>query len=259
MSKPWQTGILVVSIDLEGDVQQRTQAAGGSDDTFRRLVGLFSKYSVVATWAVADPLHSAATSFVQKSDADHELAVMGDPTWAGNTAGRARFGKELRRRVEGARHCAIPISALVLNDVKIDGQYDLLQKCRITALRGQLADRSRPKTNSPKPQLLRFGLWHLPVSCSLPSTRRWLPGAGSFAACRAIRRSAQTNGFAHLTIDATQLADSGGMHAVEQVLRFADTARKQQQLAIETMGRLAQRLSAIRQIQPSRSILRPAA
>ena len=63
------------------------------------LAERLARYNLPASWAVADPAVSAATERLLHAGAAHEIAILGDRSWVGREAGRARFARELARRV----------------------------------------------------------------------------------------------------------------------------------------------------------------
>jgi hypothetical protein len=255
-------GRLLISIDLELDVAQRTQADGPRlDEVAGWLVELCRQYQIPATWAVADPARSAASDVVLDGCADHEIAILGDPTWVGPYAGRIRFARELARRVLGARDAGFAASTLVLRDVRLQEHFDLLVKYEISAVRSGMTGTCET-LQAWRPKMLRFGVWHFPVFWKLPGQCRWLPGGGGdFTAHRNIQRAIDNKQVTHLVIDGPQLAHSAisARRVIERVLRAASRRREQGLLAIETVGCFAKRLARRRQATPSRSILRPAA
>jgi hypothetical protein len=257
MSDPIRHGVLVVSVDLELDIDQqaRTNHAALAAVTMQ-LTALLDRHAVAATWGVADPALSAACETILGSPPPHEVAVLGDHTWVGAGAGRARFARELVRRVGSARAAGLAVSSLVLRDVDLDDHYDLLLKQGLTAVRGNLT-RARSAAAAP-PCALRFGLWEIPASCCLPGQSRWWPGGGgSWGACRAIDRAAREGTTVHLALDAARLINVGaaGLRVLESVLRHAARRREEGRLKSATLAELAAILSHRPAAVSARSIL----
>ena len=127
---------LTISVDLEYDVGQAAPLAGqrALEELTGRLLALFGRFEMPATWAVADPAISAARGRVA-AHACHELALLGDPSWVGREAGRARFARELERRTKRARNEGLPIHTLVLKTVLPIDHCDLVIKEGIVAAR----------------------------------------------------------------------------------------------------------------------------
>src|SRR5262245_37156677 len=92
-------GTLAISINLELEIGEQARMGGqGLEAVTLKLVELFDRYQIPATWGVADPAVSAATEVIAGASADHEIALLGESTWVGSTAGRTRFARELERR-----------------------------------------------------------------------------------------------------------------------------------------------------------------
>lgn len=249
-------GILVVSIDLELDIERRVATEQRIlGEVTAELIALFDCYQLAATWAVADPVVSAATESILAGNQPHEIAVLGDHTWVGSTAGRERFSKELTRRVNGARAVGLPLSTIVLRDAPLVENHDLLIKQGIRVLRGPVRGPSR-RVFTTQPRAVRFGLWEVTASCVVPTVGRWRSGGG-FAACRMLGRAAARPSFTHLVVDAQGIVDVGlgGLRVVQRVLRYAAQHRDRGVLAVETLAASATRLAPRRTRSPARSIL----
>jgi hypothetical protein len=252
-------GVLVISVDLElplghcGVVEERLL-----DETTGKLLALCDKYRMSATWGVADPVHSAATDRVRAASVAHEIAVLGDATWVGSQAGRARFAGELSRRVLKARAAGLPISTLIPAEVVLDDHLDLVVKNGITAVRG-VVDHGGRSRRTAQPHALHFGLWEFPGSLRLPGDSRWLYGGGrGIWARRGLRRAAKGRRVFHLVVDAPRLGSSGttAVSTLERVLQYADRLRSAERLLVATLAEVSGRLSQTRHTRPSRSILR---
>ncbi len=255
MAKISNLGVIVVSVDLEPPVSGGVAAQRMLDRLTPQLIELFDRHRVRATWAVADPIVSAATERLQSSHVPHEIAVLGDATWAGPHAARGRFAGELSRRVLRARAAGLAVSSLAMVEPIPTDHYDLLLKQGITAVRapGQ-ANTGRV------PQSLRYRLWQLPVSHRLPAANRWF-AAGSWAAQRGLRRAAAQQSLYHLEIDAPRLGGRGSsaLRSLERLLRQAARLQQQRRVEILTMAETVARLSATPSVVPARSVLRKAA
>lgn len=260
MSARLPKGILNIAIELEldpNDVGLSQQRSLG--EVTGRLLNLLAKYEIPATCAVADPAVSAATDRITGMQAGHEVAILGDSSWAGREAGRSRFSRELARRAVRGRTAGLSISTLVCQGVELDADADLALKHGIVAVRhAQTGKANRPF----QPHTLRFGLWSFPLSHRLPGTSRWLPGGGGgYRARGGIDRAITERGLYQLSIDAAALAAHGytAQRAIERVLQHAEKRRRQGVLEIATIGDTAAYLSRQNQSRPSHSILRPAA
>ena len=266
MSSVLPTAIFALSIDLELDPLKIENGQPRSlEATTQRLVKLLDRLRVPATWAVADPAVSAATEVLLAAGAGHEIAILGDPTWVGQQAGRARFGRELARRVAHAKAAGIAISTLALRGTELADSLDLAVKQDISVVRPNFREGSggwfsRPVSRTPA--AIRFGLWDVPASMRLPCSSRWKFGGGGRRQARSGIDSAIANrGVFQIQVDALTLSDRGNMaeHILEQILRHAIDRQRQGSLEIGTLATVARKLAGDRTVSPARSILHSAA
>jgi hypothetical protein len=258
MSSHSAHGTLTLSVDLEHDhIDVTLNQQRALDEVSGELFNLFRRHQVPATWAVADPAVSLQRSRLEVSSG--ELALLGDSTWVGREAGRARFARELSRRVAHARSEGLQIATLVLRTPLPVEHCDLVIKEGIRAVRQPVQSARGVRSV----QSVRFGLWGFAVSIALPGTSRWLPGGGGTRAARyEIDRAATEGAQVHLAIDAARLAEGGtsGLRIVQRVVEHALRRRDGGILRIVTISDVANTLGQDnRSQQPSRSILRPAA
>jgi hypothetical protein len=252
-------GKLVLSIDLELDIEHHdVQHQQRLDEVRRQLLELTRAAGVVATWAVADPLLSAATEPVLAAGCGHEIAVLGDQAWLGTGCGRARMAGELARRFTAARAAGIPVTTLALRNVEQVIDLDLLLDHGVTALALPAAEQpSFARKNAQPP--IRFGLWQPPTAWKLPPRRAWLPALWRIRG--EIKRAIRAGSLLHLRLDALRLvaACDQSLHVICEMLAYAARKRDAGQLAIATIGQLAAAELESRAAAPSRSVLRPAA
>ena len=251
-------GQLVVSIDLELNDHASSVAHQRRLDTLAgALRQSLATHQIPATIAVSDPVHSAATELFAQSSLPHEIAILGEPSWVGRGAGRERFGRELQRRFQSARAAGLAATSLVLRQVELAENFDLLVKNGVTAIR---SDRPVAPSPLPQPQWLRFGLWQVPTSTTLPANRSWWFASPARSACRQLRQAAASRTVFHLRVDGGQLAesDSPPLHDLERVLDQAARLRDAGQLVATTMQLLAEGLERPQDTAPLHSILRAA-
>jgi hypothetical protein len=253
-------GLVLVSIDLELDIEHRKHFGEQQLDEVRsRLIDMTARFGVPATWAVADPLHSAASDQVLAAGVGHELAVLGDRTWIGYGAGRTRLDRELARRFDGPRQHGMPVTTLVLRNVEQVLDLDLLLGHGITAVRGPAVD-SASLARKLAPPPIRFGIWQAPAAWSIPPRAGWWISS-SWRIRREIKRAIGRSRQLHLAIDAPRLIAAGtdGLAATERMLQYVRAKCAAGHLRVATLGQLAKQSLMGRAAVPTRSILLPAA
>ena len=252
--------LLTVSIDLELDIEQQAQGRDGELETVTtQLRELLRRADIGATWAVADPALSAATQQILAAGMDHEIAVLGDRSWVGHGAGRARFARELTRRVLSARAAGLPVTTLALRHAELDEHLDLLVKTGISVVRGctPASGATRPTRSS----WLRHGVWEAAATMSFPTPRRWFRFVDRWTANRALRSAVRERGSIHLVVDAARLVDSdgAGLRTIEMVLQCASRLRDRGDLHIAPLRDLPSFHQPETTTTRLHSILRPAA
>ncbi|HTN76529.1 MAG TPA: hypothetical protein VL096_14820 [Pirellulaceae bacterium] len=252
-------GQLIISVDLELEVQPGLLARQRAlDELTATLIDQFAAYRIPATFAVADPIHSAATDMIVASSRAHEIAVLADATWAGPGAGRERFARELARRFGSARAAGLNVSSLALRHLELAEHFDLLPKHGISAVRTE----PMPRRHGPpaQPHVLRYGVWQAQASLRLPQPTRWWWGGDSAPALRLVKRAARHGEVAHLLIDGAELIANvaKSMTTLERVLAVAAQLRDAEQLQIQTLQEVVLLLARPRELVSQRSILRAA-
>ncbi|REK05499.1 MAG: hypothetical protein DWQ37_23575 [Planctomycetota bacterium] len=262
MSTVLPRGMLTISVDLDpGSTNSRSADHALLESLLARLLELLGQHDLPATWALADPAVSAARKRIEQAGS-HELAILGDASWVGREAGRARFAHELGRRVSRARGDGIELSTLALRTVLPIDHCDLVVKEGLVAARH---GSGKPISDAPRrlhPQTLRFGLWGFPISIALPGSSRLLPGGGGTRAARfVIDEAISERGLVHLAVDGPALALRGNsaVRVLQRIVEHAQRRRRHGLLEVVTLGAMAEQLSQLHCGQPSRSILRPAA
>ncbi len=254
------SGRVAISIDLELDIDHRDLLGEQRLDEVRgRLLALTGRLAIPVTWAVADPLLSAASDQVLAAGVGHELAVLGDRSWIEYGAGRTRLARELARRCDAPRKSGIPVATLVLRNVEQVLDLDLLLDHQVTAVRGPACDSMALVRKLPPPPI-RFGIWQAPTPWRIPPHAGWWISAG-WRIRREIERTIRRGRQLHLAIDAPRLIEAGdeGLTAVERTLQYVAAKRAAGWLQVATLGQLACESLKERSAVPTRSILRPAA
>jgi hypothetical protein len=253
-------GTLIVSIDLELDLEHHERALARRLDVVRsRLIDLTRTSGIAATWAVADPMFSAATEQILAAGCGHEIAVLGDQAWLGPGCGRVRLDRELARRFSAPRKAGIAVTTLALRNVEQLVELDLLVDHGVTAVCGPAVDQPALLRKLGHPPI-RYGLWQPPVAWKLPPRGNWW-SPGGWLVRREIKRAIRLRTQLHLQLDALRLVDApdGALDVVASAIRYSAAKRDAGQLAIETIGHLAAQALEQRASSPSRSILKPAA
>src|SRR5262245_5219193 len=197
---------LIVSIDLELDLEHSDGHLERRLDAVRsQLVDLTRTSHIAATWAVADPMFSAATESILAAGCGHEIAVLGDQAWLGHGCGRVRLDRELARRFSAPRKAGIPVRTLVLRNVEQLVDLDLLIDHGVKAVCGPAVESPalvRAMGQSP----IRFGLWQPPAAWRLPPQTSWWSPAAWQIRCE-IKRAIRQRTLLHLRLDALRLVD----------------------------------------------------
>jgi hypothetical protein len=260
MSDGSALGTLALSIDLELGLDDHLREHQHRLDEVRsQLLRVTRDASLSVTWAVADPLLSAASESILAAGCGHEIAVLGDQAWLGPGCGRARLARELVRRFSVPRKAGIPVSTLALRNVEKVVDLDLLLEHGVTALCGLPVEHHSPKKKQLSPPI-RFGIWQPPAAWKLlPSTSWWSPALWRLR--RDIKHTIGKRSLLHLRLEAARLIDSppAALDVVAKTLHHIAAKRNSGQLAIQTIGQLASQALGCRTAIPSRSILRPAA
>jgi hypothetical protein len=249
--------LFTVEVDPAGDelILERHRRVG---DVVRRLVDLFSAYRLPATWASGNPAQSPATTPVMRTGVEHELALLGDAGWAGASATRTQFARELTRRLGLARSVGLAVTSLVPRDGTIREHADVMLKQGISAVAVKETDASSGN-HRVAPRALHYGLWELPMTDRLPMARSWIFG-GSRSLVRRIRSDAPEGLAFHIAVDAAAIErESRNEAAIARVVRGVAELRDRGLVRIETLSTAAARLAAVPAVRPQRSILRRAA
>ena len=260
--RTWQryhVGHVLITVQLDSAAlgpsferhQELIQVAG-------RLIEVADSHRLPLTWAISDPAQSPATSRILRSAIDHELAILGDTSWIGASAGRTRFARELMRRLAEARGAGLNVSSLAPHAASIERHIDLVVKQQITAVAG--CPMVGGERNSSAPRALHYGVWEMPISQRLPLESKWI-FAGKRATWAQIRRTSREAGIFHLAIDAAEVAQSGrrAEKTFAWLARRIAVLRDRGLVRVETLRSMAARLADVPAVKPQRSILRAAA
>lgn len=252
-------GLLTVTVELEFSLDHQGYGLESQfDKVVARLIEQFRTRQIVATWSVADPAVSSASSLIRSAHPDNEIAILGDRSWIGTGAGRERFSRELRRRMERAKCVGIPCSTLVVRQPEFGGNLDLLAAAGVDAI---VRHAGGDAVSSPSATLVYSGLVGVTSSLRLPILRWWDGSHGTRRALRMLREISTRTEEMHLTLDAAQIARRKG-RSIHAIGRFLDRVVELRQVGhVETLtvrGFKEMRLSEFER-RRFHSILRPAA
>ena len=236
-------GALSISVDLAD--KRRIESCHRSGQLFR----LFQDKRLPVTWAFAEPGSNALAASLHASDGRHEIALLCQPEWAADSAGRTAFAQQLKRRVLSAEQAGVKISTVAMQSADLTTHLDLLAKSRVSVIRGRL-DRRR---HGP-PESVRFGVWYAPVSVDLTSGHSWPWFKSSRHWKRTIRRALRPSGYVHLGLDVDALTRDS-LLAIEAAVQATVRMRDEGRLQIGTLSELAERLSHKRNQPAARSVL----
>ncbi len=245
------TGKVVLSVDLPAETAPGSRPRQGLAE---KLFQMLETRRLPASWVPRNTQPFSLSHRLATTPNGHDLALLGDPSWVGKSAGRTRFARELSARVEAARAANLHVSAIALEDVELDDHLDLLVKNRVGMIRG----RARTGTNL-QPQSVRFGVWFTPVSAVLPRPVEWSWLGNTWSLRQTIRRTIRSGGVAHLVIDGTQVeANPTAMGDLDLALAHVQRQRDKGALAVMSLSGLAATLIRQPMAKKATSILRAA-
>lgn len=238
-------GTLLVSADFPMGSEQSLGAT--------RLLEIFSRHRIPATWSVGDPGRSRLARLLLSSPLPHEIAILGDASWVGVRAGRTRLAAELTRRCEAAEAAGIHVRTLALRETSLQDHWDLLAKHRIRVVRTGIV--TQTPSASVRPRSIRMGVWQTAPSASLPDETRWWPERSGLRAAQAAAAGAMV----HWLVDGAR-CDQRHLRIIDRVLSYAAACQQSGRLKFSTIGGAVAAVATGHQAtRPIRSILRSAA
>jgi len=244
-------GKVVLSIDLPAET-----APGGrrNDELAKGLFQMVESRRLSASWVPQSPQHFSLSEKLAAAPARHDLALIGDATWIGKSAGRTRFARELAARVEASRAARMNVGAIALRDVELDDHLDLLVKHRVGMIRGQNRGGA-----SLQPQSVRFGVWYSPISVVLPQPTDWSWFGAKWSFRQTVRRVVRNAGVAHVVVDGARLAgNAAALTELELALAHLQRQRDKGVLVVTSLSGLAATLVRKPAAKKAVSILRAA-
>lgn len=235
-------GRITFSIDLEPSLDLPEELTAEFDAVSRRLLSLFDRHKLAATWAVADPGRSIARDDIRRSPQGHEIAVLGERSWLSDQVGRNLQARELNRRLQGARNAGLSVSTLVLRDVEL-ADHTWMRDLGVRTVRTTPVDDLAEGVAS--------GVWRLPARAGW--LERW------FLRRRVARQLSRVE-LLHIALEASHYAEAGagtGLLFLDEVLELVTAAARKGKLRVITLGKNTDELAPV--LGPTRSALRPAA
>ena len=237
-----QLGLFALSVDVPGQLSKQQ-----SHSLFQAL----RRTRTPATISVPSPGEHELYTRGLAEPLRHDFAILADPTWVSQQAGRTKFARELARRVEVAANKGLDVRTLALAGTELAGNLDLLVKHRISIVRSS-------GSTGFEPQSLRFGVWQAPVSFSISPATRWPFGGIEWAVSRALSKAAKSHDLVHVVTDGTAFSDSSISATLDRILTLVQKRQAKGQITSVTLGGLAESLAPQRRTKTSRSVLRVA-
>ena len=258
MSRPPETGICVLSIDLVSHGAAKTATSQPSRDHLVELSHLLTETKIPVTWGIADaPAPDVGQSAFAQPDS--EVALLADASWAAAGASRGCFSQTLAQHLQQLGSAGFSPTTLVLPQGCLASHDDLLVKHGIRVVRVSESrwqeqpagwwPRGRRSAPAKPVRALRWGLWQAQATADLVK-------AGLRGVLRVVDRAARGGGYAIVVARADLLASGRDASRLVHHLRCR---RDENALRLETLSGVAFRLGAARPSPAARSILHSAA
>jgi hypothetical protein len=263
-----RSATFVLSVDVDARTSPRDLAGRHTlNEAFDQLLARLGDVDLRASWAIAELTAIPAVERVVATD-EHELALLGDRSWTGETIGRGGFSAELSRRREAWTVLGVTPTTLALADGPLGIAPEFVARSGFSAVRPGVMPRSgqsrsllakfrglwgdrgvQPAVAAPR--ALRWGLWELQPSCDLLQV-------GARAAQRTLDRAIAATEPVHFVLDLERLAFAGRgpWGVVDRVLRHVARRRDETLLQVNSIAGLVTTLQGASQSRPARSILR---
>lgn len=214
MSQPVDLACIGISVDVEPVGLRPGQAAPNLlRQSWTWLRKLLSGLGLPAAWCLRDPAAGPLAEELPALGPEHEVALLGDASWASPHAGRGLLHRTLSDRLGRARAAGLDVSTLALANCPPTDQTDLLYRHGLRVVRSAPPQARVGGFNPWKhwfarsdrataPRALRWGLWEVPVAANT-AVQGYRAILGELDA--AYRRRTAF----HLTIDLPSLAEGG--------------------------------------------------
>jgi hypothetical protein len=263
-----RSATFVLSVDVDPRTSPRDLAGRHTlDEAADQLLARLSGVDLPATWAIAELTGLPTAERIAATDG-HELALLGDRSWTGETIGRGGFSTELNRRRESWTVLGVTPTTLALADGTLGIAAEFVSRSGFSAVRPSASSRtgksrgllaklrnlwgdSGVQPAMAAPRALRWGLWELQPSCDLLQV-------GARATQRALDRAIAATEPVHIMLDLQRLAFAGrgSWGPVDRLLRHVARRRDEGLLQASSIAGLVATVQGSLQGRPARSILR---
>jgi hypothetical protein len=246
MAKPQLSSLLVFGVDFG----LGSQAPAWSEQVAiaRQVLALLEQHQISATWALPQ-LRNSWISTLREARSRQEIALQWNDTVVAQASDAFAFAADMRARLRDAESQELKINSLAI-DPRSRVPYHVLAKSEIRMVRPTRI-RSTHLVRSVQPQVMRHGVWGLPVSSFWPQPNRILQQLSLQHLAYQMRLASQQGHVLHVVLDLPMIARHPEIHLggaakiMEQAAclqnaellrsaRLADVARLVQQ---ETMAR----------------------
>jgi len=235
---------LVLSVDVPPSLE-------ADDERLDRLAHALAHPGSAVTWALDEPGSRTTANRLRRRVPNSEFSILADAGWVGPRAGRTRFAHQLSRWMLASRRAGLTVSTITLQDTSLHQHLDLLVKHRICWVRAHRVD---PRAGSPlRPENLRYGVWQLTPTVSVPGPHRWMTAL-------ALRQQIRRFQLVHLRVDGERVAASSrDLSWLDTTIRHLAQRSARGQLTMMTHQALARCLFPTRRTRGMHSILHRAA
>ncbi|MCA9101810.1 MAG: hypothetical protein R3C10_19300 [Pirellulales bacterium] len=271
-----QRGSVVISVDVTTDSPPLLAE-------IPRLLDLFDRLSLSATWALDDAAGVELARQIAVRTAGHELALLVGPDALDDDASRGEVARYVVARQEQLAEADLTATTLAgeQSAAWLERDVDLLAKHGIETVRfgASCNDSAMIKRRLPAvlgvcdwlwagaapmvhPQNVRYGVWSLPGSMSMPAAVPHTRLAADVARVgRSVETAAADGGVFHLVVHLERLLvrNTQGEMSLVSVLKRISHARAEGRLDVGTASQVTQQWARpSRTTVPARSILRAA-
>lgn len=248
------SSVLVLSVDWPATAKRHPHQQLFPAD---KLIRLLQRYQLSSTWSLHEPHASPVPDQLSQAGVPHEVALFTHGVWSDPVSERRVFGAELQRRLGAALDRGITIRTLAVAPGRVLPHLDLVHKSAISSVREE--DRRPARENSGLPHTLRYGLWNVPASRTLPEPFSWV--WNPTGSTRRLVQSIANGQVGHVVIQGDQIADRKlvDFRALEQLLRNVAEVQQAGRLYVDTVSQFVARLNAPARATASCSILRKVA